>query len=288
MANIVVVGGGLMGSATAAALRDWGNDVLVYDTEPVRSDLKLEEYHQALGRADYVVSIIPTPPVSAGFSLSILEEVFRDFRQYAPDSAVFVQRSTTIPGTARKYARLLTDPRYLMWPCFAYRATATEDETCPKKIVVGGQTEGHVRKFLQDLNFPEIPDTFIGSWDDAETAKIASNTMQALMISAWNSIKLMAPDTDSDFVMATVVAESSLSCTARVHGKAFGKGGRLYEDVYAWSRTSHYAQMLDSLLGINESMRTMVGEQNAHTKDLKVQLQDAVSRRVSLCLGGEE
>lgn len=272
--KVLVIGNGLIGSACITAYESFGHSVLVYDTAPSRTKVYDADLKFALETADYVVSVVPTPPKSGGgFHLHMLKETAILFRDFASPKAIFVQRSTTLPGNAAMIAlQLGILDRYVMSPSFAYRKSAPENETSPLKTVIGAKTLALAQKVADEL-YGTLPssDMFLGSLEDAEMSKIASNLWQGLIISALNELKMSSRLTDSDFVMETLIREHNLHSIKRFHGKAFGKGGRLDDDMraFATSDLCLKGSIFAAALDVNDGLRLIVGEENRPTSELE-------------------
>ena len=114
---------------------------------------------------------------------------------------------------------------------------------------------------------------YFGSLEDAEMSKVASNMFQGLILSAWNEIKVMCPEIDSQFVMETLVQEAPLASLKRFHGKAFGKSGRMDPDLRAYvsgvKPGYRGISVFSAALGMNDYLRSVVGEENRPTDELK-------------------
>lgn len=269
--KVLVMGNGLIGKACVEAYIAYGHDVLAYDADPLRSQVHDSELKFALESADYVVCVVPTPPApSGGFDLQYLRSCVKLFKEQANPKAIFVQRSTTLPGDAIELADGIED-RYVMSPSFAYRNSAAKNETNPVKIVIGAETFELARKVATEL-YSKKDTIYLGTLAEAELSKVASNLWQGLIISAWNELKLTYRTLDNDFVMETLVQEHNLHSIKRFHGKAFGKGGRLDDDMRAFALSENCLKdnsIFEAALFINDALRQLKGEENRPTSELE-------------------
>ncbi len=268
----VVLGNGLIGNAAAKMLEANGHQVIAYDQNKSRSECSpMELLDKHVPEADYVFSVVPTDPGKKGLKIAALEDTAKIFEHYAKDTAVFVQRCTTLPGQARQLAkRLGIEDRYVVFPSFAYRNSAVENEINPPKVVLGGKNLAMLEQMVQDL-FSQLEDrTYYGTFEDAEASKVYSNLWQGVILAVWNDLKYAAPDVDVNFVMETLIQEKNLSCLKRFIGKAWGKGGRLDDDMLGWVRNKQeLSPIIVAAYEKNSQVRHDVGEENRPTSELK-------------------
>lgn len=272
----LILGNGLIGSAIAEAMRERHHSVLVFDRDPSKTEVHAEELKFAFECAEYVISVVPTPVdlENGGFYLHHLEDTISLFKQYATPYATFIQRSTTMPGDAERLAiKYDILDRYVMSPSFAYRKSAPLNETHPDKVVFGGASFSVLKRVYFDLYAPvSFSRVFFGSLAEAELSKLASNLWQGLILSAHNEINQAYKDCDSDFVMETLIQEHNLHSIKRFHGKAFGRGGRLNDDMQAFAslqRGKPLHSVFIAAIELNDQLRELVGEENRPTAELE-------------------
>lgn len=270
MARVLLIGNGLIGSATADALEAWGHVVKRYDKDSARSHISREEAEASMRNMDYVVSVVNTEPTKDGFDMSMVKKNAEWFAQHGNVRSIFIQRSTSYPGDARQVSKEAgLEGRYVMWPSFAYRNAARENETTPVKVVLGGGSLGLCTWVLNDL-FSKVRDkVFLGTLEEAEMSKIASNLFQSLILSAWNTLKYQVESADSDFVMETLIQEANMASLKRFHGKAWGQNGRLDSDLRAFVGRTGPHTVFGEALHFNDNLRDHVGEENRQTSELK-------------------
>ncbi|MDP9220045.1 MAG: UDP-glucose/GDP-mannose dehydrogenase family protein, partial [Actinomycetota bacterium] len=109
MANVVMVGSGVVGFASGKGLFDAGHDVTFVDTDPVRIARLVSEGFQATNSIDlrgdaerFVFLTLPTPNADFAWDLSWFESGVATLGRAIRDSTAFhtvVVRSTVPPGT---------------------------------------------------------------------------------------------------------------------------------------------------------------------------------------------
>lgn len=244
--KVGIVGAGVVGSATAAAYRDWTvehpgpqesyhpYEVLVHDKDPARST---HTVGQVL-LCDVVFVCLPTPgsdQYDEGVDLSAVEDFFYYVRGTATN---FVLRSTVPVGTTRRLRDEYDLPNLVHSPEFLTARTAVEDAANPRLNVIGypGNVQpSHVRfsdcPYFRLLGgrFPNVPTTCVTS-DESEAVKLFMNGFFAVKVAYWNEVRHLADRLrlNYDEVREAVVAEGRVGdIHTRVPGPdgKFGFGG---------------------------------------------------------------
>lgn len=269
MAKVAVFGNGIIGAATATLLSWLDHDVMVYDQNPDKTQVSFGDMLDALPSMDYVFSVVPTDDCSEGLDMSLTKDVVLLVKRRCKQSCMFVQRSSSMPGQAAELAAIW--PNYMVFPSFAYRKTAGEDEVRPPKVVLGGTSRMSLILASADLKLDRLKaPVFYGSLQDAEAAKIYSNLFQCLLLGAWNELKYAYTDVDSEFVMETVIQEKNLASIKRYHGKAWGIDGRMESDLRAFNAHAdvEVPSIFNALMISNETLRFDRGEERRSGAEL--------------------
>src|SRR5438309_3841982 len=156
--KVVVVGSGVVGTATGLGLASRGHDVVFSDVAPERMELLrkrgfdvVEPWEMARVRADAYLLSVPTPTGEDGrVDLSYLGDATRTVASAVathPGWPVVVVRSTVPPGTTEDVVIATlqegsgrtagVDFGVCMNPEFLRAATANDDFIDPKVIVIG-------------------------------------------------------------------------------------------------------------------------------------------------------
>jgi UDPglucose 6-dehydrogenase len=198
--KIGVIGGGVTGSATAAAFRGHCDEVRVFDTEPCRRT----HSGDAVLDCDVIFICLPEAAVDQQFSyLGTCEHRHRNI----------VLRSTVPVGTTRRLAERYGLPNLVHSPEFLTERTALEDAANPRLCVVGypgwtiGNVEAHAVSELYRTRWPMR--VKVMSSDESELVKLATNAFFATKVSFWNEVEsyCRAAGVDYETVRAACVAE---------------------------------------------------------------------------------
>lgn len=206
--KIGVVGGGVTGSATAAAWRGHCDEVRVYDTDPARRTC--DDAFTAL-KCDAVFVCLPETAVDGFFgAVTVGGHDDRKTRNY-------VLRSTVPVGTTRRLAERYGLPNLVHSPEFLTERTAAEDAANPRLNVVGVPAVQWRCKDvapvtsleeLYGIRWPGVPVRVMTS-DASELVKLATNSFFATKVAFWNEIEsyCRAAGVDYETVRAACVAE---------------------------------------------------------------------------------
>jgi UDPglucose 6-dehydrogenase len=238
--RIGVVGCGNVGLSTLRVSAEHGHDVLGYDlNSDVRSDVCKHLGYSALATSladlaacEVIFLCVPTDSKPTGeCDLSIYETVVLElaavFRGRTEQRPLVAQRSTCLPGTARKMSQLV-NVCYAVCPSFLTKRTVMEDARDPPRIAYAGNARA--QKILGEY-FRTYDQTRLFRSDKFETVellKYIENAIDGVLISLWNeffSYALGSGIAVEDFVnlMDHLGDRPRFASSFRVPGGAFGK-----------------------------------------------------------------
>jgi UDP-glucose 6-dehydrogenase len=239
MAHIVVVGAGVVGTATGFGLHDLGHEVTFVDrSEEVVAKLRGDGHDAVLPEdmnldgCEAVFVSVDTPTVTEpvpGIDLSNLRKatvaIGRSLATARSEFPVIVFRCTQLPGTTRELLVPLleefsgkcsgVDFGVAYWAEYLRAHIATQDFRCPRVITLGTR-ERHDR--AHDV-ISRLAVDFAAAvhWlpvDAAEFQKYVHNVGNAIKISTYNWFRVLgeklgieAPDIDHVFELSALSAE---------------------------------------------------------------------------------
>jgi UDPglucose 6-dehydrogenase len=228
MSRVIIVGSGVVGTATGLGLHDRGHAVQFIDTNARRVEQLRSEGRAASTTLDlsgapaFVFMTVPTPNAGDRYELSAIRaasEAIGTALRGIPGFHTIVVRSTVPPGTCdglvaplieqasgcradRDFA-IASNPEFLRAKC------AREDFLMPRLNVIGASSARTVERLAElysDLG-GEVR-TFT-SPAQAEFVKCAHNLYNATKISFWNEMWQVANESNVDLdAVATTVATS--------------------------------------------------------------------------------
>lgn len=218
--NVCVIGGGYVGTVTAAGLAKRGTNVILLESDAGRADsfargnvpfhepglqdlfaemiadglLRVErDPGRALDHADAVLICVGTPlDAAGGADLSQVRSACAEIRRWAP-GVVVVVRSTLPLGSTDLLAQWLGRPDMdgvATNPEFLRQGTAIDDFLRPTRIVIGTSrglrtaAAEAVERLYEGIDAPLI----IGDFASAEMIKNAANAYLAMRLSFVNEI----------------------------------------------------------------------------------------------------
>jgi len=229
--RIVVVGAGVVGSATGHALLSLGHDVHFVDANEATVCRLLNEGKQASVKmappaGDTIVVIcVPTPSTTSGFDLTMLTQAVSAAGHAiarGTGTHIVAIRSTVAPGTTdRHVAGLLRSELdrssaqvvVASTPEFLREASAALDAVCPTITVIGSRS-AYARQELRDLFSPLGGDMRVfDNTNAAELVKIVHNCFNATKISFFNEMHRIAElfGIDGDTIGEVVVRSAEAS-----------------------------------------------------------------------------
>ncbi len=225
----------------------------------------------AVHDSDVVMLAVGTPEKEDGsadlrYVYAAAESVRHSIGEYVSNKSIVVATKSTVPpGTGREICAILGEKKskgcfvgYASLPEFLAEGTAVRDFTFPDRIVIGVNEE-HTRKVLTELFEPFTKSgapIFVGSVEDAEMIKYASNFLLALRISAMNELAEVCSrvEADVDNVRRAVGADKRIGSRFLYPGLGYG-GSCFPKDVQALVR-------LGMGLGVNMGIARAVEERN--------------------------
>jgi len=245
---IGIIGRGFVGSAVQFGFSPnvgFDETIRVYDKDPSKSTHTLE---QVVNKSKIVFISIPTPSYEDGkINLELLDKCLNDINKISNKKAIFLIRSTVVPGTTRKLAEKY--PLKLVFnPEFLTERSAKLDFINQSRVVLGGNlyevnkvADLYIRRFGKSLPIIRT------NYESAELIKYMTNTFLATKISFLNDMKILSDksgclweDVIDGFIRDGRIGNSHLNIPGP-DGK-FGFGGSCFpKDIQA---IIHYADNL--------------------------------------------
>lgn len=256
MAKIVIVGSGIVGTATGRGFDQAGHDVTFVDISPERVQQLRDEGFEAqastgmtLGEAPaFVILTLPTPHAGKRYDLTALADGVTAVGHAianSPAAHTVIVRSTVPPGTTEGMIKPILEAEsgktlgegfeLACNPEFLRAASADADFRNPWMTVIASR-DSETRRRLGDLLSPFGGQTrFFDNPATAELIKCSHNIFNAAKISFWNEMWLVASSigVDLDDVSSTVAlsAEASINPQYGIRGGASYGGACLPKDT---------------------------------------------------------
>jgi UDPglucose 6-dehydrogenase len=293
MASVVMIGSGVVGTATGRGLLDAGHDVTFVDIDPHRIARLIADGCRATDTIDlrgglrrFVFLTLPTPNVEFAWDLSWFESGVAALGRALRDSTAFhtvVVRSTVPPGTTLGLVQPLLeresgkvagrDFSIASAPEFLRAASAVEDFKHPWVTVIGSESR-RTQERLTDLFSP-----FGGSlmtYDDPtvpELIKCTHNNFNAVKISFFNEVWLVAQALGVD--QEAVASAVALSAEASFNPRYGIRGGAPYGGVCLPKDTKGFVGFAEDL-DVELPVLQAAIETNARMESLARQRLEAV------------
>jgi UDPglucose 6-dehydrogenase len=217
-----VVGGGIVGRATARAFVEFVDEVRVYDVVRERATHPLAD----VLACDLVFCCLPTPQKEGSLECD-LSAVEGFFASVAGSKADFVLRSTVPVGTtarlaARHRLRICHSPEFLSARC------AVTDAHLPARNVVGWVRppahDAAALVALYERRFPGVPVHLMTSCE-SEAVKLAQNSFFSTKLAFFNELRSFceAKSLRWDAVLPALLADGRVSHS---HTQVPGPDGR--------------------------------------------------------------
>jgi nucleotide sugar dehydrogenase len=252
--KILIIGAGVVGTATGEGFKRLGHDVYFYDISKERQDELIKQGHKLYDGENFLMGYIDV------FFICVeewnVDAVFKNWFLAFKNSTVVV-RSTVPPGTCKRLSKeygcnVMHNPEFLR------EATALHDFMHPDKIVIG--TDANTEKSrLADIygqfNAPIIFTDTVTS----EFLKLASNAVLSSYISMWNQLKLIGDKigVNTHEVAQILSLDPRISRYGTIHGHRYA-GFCLPKDMKTLSKIAQEAganwTLLDAIRLINEMM----------------------------------
>lgn len=233
--KVGVVGGGVVGQATARSYLEFVDEVRVYDIVNEKSTHSLTRVLEC----DVIFICLPTPQNELDLScnLSYLRSFFGDHRGYRKN---FVLRSTVPVGTTNQFYEEFELPNLVHSPEFLTARCATTDAQMPARNIIGlprsaplltDKEYNNIGGQLRDLykkRFPQVP-TLVMRSDESELVKLAVNSFFATKVAFFNEVHCLAEQFDMLWsnVMKGILSDGRIAHShTNVPGRdGFGFGG---------------------------------------------------------------
>lgn len=270
-----IIGGGVVGSATARAFLEHVEEVRVYDKVKERRTHDMAETLSC----DIVMVCLPTPQVKDGLACdtSYVENFFAEVSSYYAETN-FVLRSTVPVGFTRKMVEKMGLRNLVHSPEFLTARCAMVDAQIPSRNVIGypgwnfksgGTVEDYLKDFTQDYErglvallklysqrWPHVP-IFVMKSDTSEGLKLIQNSFFAVKVSFFNEVhafcKAKGMGSEWEQILSALLADGRIHPShTQVPGPdgSFGFGGTcLPKDLASLINLLHEAkqhQILDS------------------------------------------
>ena len=200
--KIGVVGGGVVGNATAQAFLNYVEEIRIHDTLPERSTHPLPD----VLACEIIFVCLPTPQQEKSLrcDLSFIDGFFGSLSDQQK-AANFVLRSTVPVGTTRRLSKQYGLPNLIHSPEFLTARTAVEDAKNPARNIIGvtGHWEDEPAQTLASLYrlaFGKTP-LFVLTTEESELCKLVQNAFSAVKISFFNEIRVYADKVGADWDM---------------------------------------------------------------------------------------
>jgi UDPglucose 6-dehydrogenase len=209
--TIGVIGGGVVGRATARSYIEHVREVRVYDIDPKRATHSLDDTLAS----DIIFVCLPTPQKADGLSADVT--FIGQFFAEAPKDRRYVLRSTVPIGTTQR----LRDKHQLFSiahsPEFLTARCSLSDAQLPSRNVIGvpcygSKTCSDMLIELYRARFPGVP-LYVMSSDESEAVKLFQNGFFAVKVAYWNECRVLADRMGMDWgdVMQAIVADGRIS-----------------------------------------------------------------------------
>ena len=251
--SVAVIGGGYVGSPTAAMLAHFGHHVVVAEIDPQRraqlasgTSPQLEQglsellastlasgrlrvvadAREAVAGAQFVFLCVATPTGSDGRAdLSEIDAATEAIRDALAPGAVVVNKSTAPVGTVRRIESILgrSDVSVVSNPEFLSEGSAVHNSFHPARTVVGAHDAGVGARVAQ-LFSPTGAPVIICEPQSAELIKYAANGFLATKISFVNSIARLcdAVDASIDDVVSALGLDARIGAAYLSPGPGWG------------------------------------------------------------------
>jgi len=281
---VSIIGAGTVGRATGIGLQQYGHDVIFHDNDSSVLDRLAQEGYKVTGGVEGVreshihIVCVPTPLEENEFNLNFLESAVKQVAcgMVRKDTyQLIVVRSTVLPFTMKgkviplieRYCTIKSGDEYGVCynPEFLRTAHALEDFLNPPIIVIG-ESDKQSGDMLAELYAPFSAPQFKTSLENAEAIKCFSNVYNAMKVSFFNQIYLIAQKCGLDHeAISQAMLRSSLGIRIPEYytkgGFPFG-GDCLPKDLSA--STSFVNE-----LGLNTHLFNAVADINEEMKKLE-------------------
>jgi UDPglucose 6-dehydrogenase len=289
MANVLVVGAGVVGRATGNGLASLGHAIVFKDTDPVvRAELTRlgqrvwEDSENAT--PDLIFICVATPTTDGRADLSQVEAACRDLGPILSQATAYpvvILRSTVPPGTMPKRVapwleaasgrKADVDFGVCFNPEFLRRASAEADFLNPWSVVIGRERPASAEPLLEVLA-PILERSgaslHITSFRAAELTKYAANLFNATKISfaneVWLAARALGLDGNGVMAMVATAAEAMWNPAYGIRGGDAFRGGCLPKDLEAFlgfaGDSGIETPLIEAVAAVNQLMAGAVSD----------------------------
>jgi len=207
-----IIGGGVVGQATARSYIEHVDQVRVYDIDPTRSTC--QHPLDILEWAELIFICLPTPqnPNSLRCDTSAIDQFFASLGNIHRCNN-FVIRSTVPIGYTRRCSDLFALPNLVHSPEFLTARCATVDAQIPSRNIIGLPVGVYASKLegLYRARWPHVPVHTMTS-NESEAVKLFQNSFFAVKVAFWNEAREFADKMKLDWerVMNAVLADGRI------------------------------------------------------------------------------
>ncbi|MBI4059186.1 UDP-glucose/GDP-mannose dehydrogenase family protein [Candidatus Microgenomates bacterium] len=239
MSEIGFIGYGIVGQATGKGLARGGHTIYSFDKYRAHSH-SLEE---VIDKSEFIFICVPTPMYHdhSGIDSSIVDAVVDAVApQVAGTKKVLIIKSTVLPGTTARYAKIYPKTNFAMVPEFLTEAKPEWDFLHPYRTIIGA-LDKKIANRLKKLHTSALPAQtpfFMTDPTSAELAKYMSNVMLASKVMLANEFYALAKVLKSNYdqVQKMVTADPRIGTHLKVPGPDgdLGFGGKCFpKDIVA-------------------------------------------------------
>jgi len=257
--KIVVVGGGVVGTATALGFERLGHEVYIVDPNSKchASQYGLKVVPDCISDGNYILLCTPEAEIDAAIQTYRLPS-WDDSRKQPP---IYV-RSSVLPGTCRRLSQ-----KYGLHighnPELLREAVAEYEFMNPSGIILGDCCSEHGFA-MEILYMPFRSPVHHTTPEVSELTKLAINSYLVCNISYWNQIKLLADKLDINShevgMLASHVDDRISVYGSRMHGRPYG-GKCLPKDLKQLIGLSHKINatslFFESIRDMNDLMENL-------------------------------
>lgn len=182
--NIGIIGMGFLGSAIAHGFGHCAN-IKIYDKY---NDI-YDSLPDVVAHSRYMFVGVPTPMNADGSQdLSSVDNVIKSIASIAYTSKVIIIKTTILPGTTRRYAKMYTNHAFVHNPEFLTERRSKLEFINAPRIILGG--EDYTTKEVEELyriRFTHTP-IYRTTWEAAEVAKYMANCFYACKVAFMNEM----------------------------------------------------------------------------------------------------
>ena len=286
MANLIVIGSGVVGQATGKGFVTEGHEAVFCDINPdILSNLenqghKVTQPHLIEKKKDIKAFFLalPTPTVNNEIKLDFLKSAAANlgsgYLKNNDDYCIVVVRSTVPPGTtedqlipileknsgkkAGKDFGVCMNPEYL-------REGSNEEDFKNPWIITIGELDARSGQALEEIYGPRKCPIVRTSLREAEMQKYVHNIFNACKISFFNEMRMICEkiniDSDKIFELVSKSAEGSWNQKYGIRNFGPYSGSCLPKDTTAflsWTKKELSSDMplLEAVINVNETLKT--------------------------------